>query len=173
MSYDQAYKQWYQASISKKQRVWEIIENIIKNGTIVPNIDGEPENSVNRRKGFPILLNRNPTISYGSIQQMFVVGITDTYTLGISLQVIPAFVADFDGDVLNILYIINREFFNECYLIYNPRNAMFISRNDGLFNNDFNHSRDTIVNINSFIYMTRDKYSQEMIDKINYLKKLN
>jgi len=38
---------------------------------------------------------------------------------------------------------------------------MLISRNDGMFNNDFNHSRDTIVNLNSFIFMSRKNYSSK------------
>lgn len=57
--------------------------------------------------------------------------------------------------------------------VYNPRNAMFISRNDGMFNNDLNHSRDTIINLNSLVYIGRQYYTNEMIDRINKVKALD
>ena len=50
---------------------------------------------------------RNPTISYGSIMQCFCVGINFNYTMSLSLQVLSPLAADFDGDTLNIMHIIN------------------------------------------------------------------
>lgn len=38
---------------------------------------------------------------------------------------------------------------------------MFISKNDGLFNNDLNHSKDMLITSNSFIYLSRDTYTEE------------
>jgi DNA-directed RNA polymerase beta' subunit len=58
ITYNQAYQIWYNASISKNDRVWAIIENIINDGTTVTDTDG----ATYRRKGIPILINRNPTI---------------------------------------------------------------------------------------------------------------
>lgn len=68
------------------------------------------------------------------------------------------------------MYMINREYFEQTYKVYNPRNTMFISRNDGMFNNAFNHARDTIVNLNTFIGMSRMNYSNKQIEKINSFK---
>lgn len=76
----------------------------------------------------------------------------------------------FDGDVLNILFIINKTFYHYANKVLNPRNAMFISRNDGLFNNDVNHSRDTIVNLNTFVNLGRKNYTLEELEKIQRLK---
>ena len=101
---------------------------------------------------------------------MYCIGITDTYTMGIPLQVLKPLAADFDGDTINILYIINKEFFEHANLILNPRNAMYISRNDGMFNNNVNHCRDTLINANTLLYLCRDKYSQEQMEKINQCK---
>ena len=75
----------------------------------------------------------------------------------------------FDGDCLNILYIINEQFRIQAERKYNPRNIAYISKNDGRFNNDVNHCRDTIINANGLIQLSRDKYTQEQLDAINKL----
>ena len=78
--------------------------------------------------------------------------------------------ADFDGDVLNILLIINKAFYERAYQIFNPRNAMYISRNDGKFNNAVNHQRDTIINTNTLLRMGRNMYTNEMLNRLNRIK---
>ena len=104
--------------------------------------------------------------------QMFIVGITDTYTLGMPLQVLPLFSADFDGDVLNMLYIINKTFLEEAFNKLNPRNAMYISRNDGKFNNAVNHTKDLLINANTFINLSRKYYSKEQLELIERIKEM-
>ena len=47
---------------------------------------------------------------------------------------------------------------------------MYISRNDGKFNNDVNHQRDTIINANTMINLSRKNYSKEELDHIKKLK---
>lgn len=63
-------------------------------------------------------------------------------------------------DVLNVLYIINQEFFEAAYEIFNPRNNMHISKNDGKFDNATSHQRDTIINLCTFNRLGR-KYQTE------------
>ena len=48
---------------------------------------------------------------------------------------------------------------------------MYISRNDGKFNNDVNHQRDTIINANTMINLARKDYSQEEIEHIKDIKR--
>ena len=156
MSFNDAYEIWYKSSITKNDTVYNIIKGIINN---TPN-------------GIPILINRNPSISYGSLLQMYVVDINDTHTMSIPLQILKLNGGDFDGDVLNIRYIINKEFYHYANNVFNPRNAMCISRNDGLFNNDVNHRRDTIVNLNTLLNLSRKKYSEECIQKIMSYKNI-
>lgn len=48
-------------------------------------------------RGIPVLINRNPTICYGSILQMYVVGIGKGYTMALPLQILRGLAADFDG----------------------------------------------------------------------------
>lgn len=70
------------------------------------------------------------------------------------------------GDTLNIMLIINKDFQTAAEYVFNPRNSMYISKNDGMFNNSYNHKRDTIINMNTFVQLSRDRYSDEQIEKI-------
>jgi len=153
-SYSEAYKTWYKAQIKLDPRVKTIIELLIKD---TPN-------------GIPVLINRNPSINYGSLMQMYVVGINDNFTMSIPLQILKPLGADFDGDTLNILYLINKPFAERAERILNPRNAMYISRNDGRFNNDINFARDSIINSNAMINLSRERYSKEQVARIMELK---
>lgn len=151
----EAYDKWYRAIANKDERIAEIIDNLIHSS---------PE-------GLPVLINRNPTINYGSILQMFVVGYSDTLTMSVPLECIKSMGADFDGDVLNILHIINQAFFERCNAIFNPRNAMYISRIDGRLNTDLLVQRDTLINTNTFLHLGRKNYNQDQLDKIAAIKK--
>lgn len=91
--------------------------------------------------------------------------------MSISLQVLKPLCADFDGDVLNIFHILNTEFLHRCEIVFNPRNAMYISKMDGKFNKDVMVQRDTIINSNTMIRLGRNNYSQEDLDKIEKIKK--
>jgi len=153
MSYSDAYKEWSKAQMDRSSRVYEIIDTIIKD-----------------RGGIPVLINRNPTIGYGGILQMFCVAATDTYTMGMPLQILKPLGADFDGDTMNILYIINQQFFEAANRAFNPRNALYISRNDGYFNNQVNHCRDTLITANAMIYQSRYNYSEDQKAQIAKLK---
>lgn len=68
------------------------------------------------------------------------------------------------------MYIINRDFLQRAIEIFNPRNAFYISRNDGLFNNLVNHQKDTLINANTFVELGRGVYSKEDLDNINKIK---
>ena len=66
-----------------------------------------------------------------------------------------------DGDVMNVLYIINRAFYERAREVFNPRNSFYVSRDDGLFNNDVNHQKDTLINANTLISLGQSMYSSE------------
>ena len=86
---------------------------------------------------------------------------TDSFVMKLPLRTLAMMNADFDGDALNILHIINDAFFVRAYEIYNPRNAMQISRNNGKFNGYVCIQRDTLLNVNQFAYLGRDHVDQE------------
>ena len=54
---------------------------------------------------------------------------------------------------------------------FNPRNVMYISRDDGYFNNAVSMQRDTLINANTLVRLGRDAYSQEDIDNMERLLK--
>lgn len=145
ISFSDAYDIWYKARLSTNDRIVDIINNLI---------NAQPE-------GIPFIINRNPSINYGSILQMYCVGMSFDYTMALPLQILSPLAADFDGDCLNIWYLINKEYIKRCERTFNPRNTMFISKNDGLFNNDLNHSKDMLITANSFINISRDTYSED------------
>lgn len=78
-----------------------------------------------------IVLNRNPTITFGSILQMKIRRIkpdSDDMTLAIPSAILPGLNADFDGDELNQIAL-NLEELELFFAGFNPRN-MLINRTD-------------------------------------------
>ena len=69
-------------------------------------------------------------------------------------------------DVLNVLYIINEAFAERAEIVFSPKYAMMISHDDGKFDSAMNHSRDTLIMLNSFIDLSREYYTQEELDQI-------
>lgn len=149
MSFADAHEIWFQAQIEPDPRVEGIIQSIIDEYKKIPGFTG-----------IPVIINRNPTIAYGSILQMFCVGFTHTYTMAVPLQPLPLLAADFDGDVLNIMLPMNMEFVMRAFMIFNPRNALYISRNDGYFNMGVSMQRDTLINANTLASLS-DQYKTE------------
>jgi hypothetical protein len=153
-NYSDAYKRWYKAQvIGFDQAIYDIIDGLIKD-----------------KNGLPVLINRNPTISYGGILACRCIGINRDYTMSISLLVLKALAADFDGDTLNILYLYNKDFIRLAERIINPK-YMYIDRNTGTCNADFIHSRDTIINANSLKSLYH--YSPEQIERIRALQAMD
>lgn len=154
ISYQEAYDKWYKSIGTVDQTIVNIIEDMIKQS-------GE---------GLPVIINRNPTISFGSILQMFCVGINFNYTMSTPLQVLAPLAADYDGDVLNVFHIINEDFFLRANEVFNPRNAMYISRNNGMMNLDVMVQKDTMVNANTLNDLSLHEYTKEELDHINAIK---
>jgi hypothetical protein len=98
------------------------------------------------------------------------IGINMDYTMSISLLILKLLAADFDGDTLNILFLLNQEFIAMAEEILSPR-QMFISRNDGACNMDLIHSRDTIINANAMKNLY--EYTQEEINAIRALQAMD
>lgn len=73
-------------------------------------------------------------------------------------------------DVLNVFHIINDAFFARAYEVFNPRNAMYISRNNGMLNNAVMVQRDTLINANTLNDLCYNKYTPEEMAHINAIK---
>lgn len=74
----------------------------------------------------------------------------DDLTMSLPCQILSSLNADFDGDVLNIVSLKGNDFKKKFDKIFNPRNSLFVSRNDGLFNNDCNLLKDQAIGLWSF-----------------------
>ena len=72
--------------------------------------------------------------------------------------------------MLNALLIINQSFYKRAFEIFNPRNSFYISRNDGLFENDVNHQKDTLINANSLIELGQHIYNDADYSNFERLK---
>lgn len=97
---------------------------------------------------------------------MYCTEISVGFTMGMPVAVLEGLAADFDGDTLNIMLIINKDFQQSAEYVFNPRNSMYISKNDGMFNNSYNHKRDTIINMNTLVQLTRSRYTPEQVEAI-------
>ena len=71
---------------------------------------------------------------------------------------------------VNILLIINEDFRKAAEIVLNQANAMIISKNDGMFNPAYNHQRDSIINCNTMLRLSRDNYSPAQLDAIRMAK---
>ena len=76
----------------------------------------------------------------------------------------------FDGDTINMILIINDDLKEAANNVFNPRNAMFISRNDGNMETFFNLHDDAVILINIFLNMTNDLYTKEDEDEFEACK---
>jgi len=104
---------------------------------------------VNKTKdGCCFLLNRNPTISLGSVLYLKIGYIKKDYndlTLGISNNLLAALSGDYDGDVLNMIPIFDNKM-KEYFSLLSPTNFI-VNRDDGNFNSDFDLAKDQILGI--------------------------
>lgn len=134
INHNAASDEWYKATINFDPRIYEIMCYMIKK--FKPHF----------------IINRNPTISYGSWLLMRCIEVKkdmEDYTMSIPIHVLTALNADFDGDVLNIISLKTKKLVKG-FAAFNPRYNMFISRNDGLFNNDFNLLKDQLIGLYEF-----------------------
>ena len=68
------------------------------------------------------------------------------------------------------MLIISKPFFEGCYEIFNPRNNMYISHNNGLANQQVCVQRDTIINANTLLWLGRE-YNNDA-SRIEHIKSI-
>lgn len=156
MTYNDAYLFWYKSTLEKNDIIVGIIKQFIA-----------------KFNGIPILINRNPSISLGSILYMRIVDICDAYVMKVPLGILGFLAGDFDGDVLNIMYIVNDDFRQACNKVLNPRNSMQISRNDGLMVSSVLPYKDILINTNTLANDSRQFQSKEESDKLKQIVAMN
>jgi hypothetical protein len=149
----EAYKKWEYGRIEPDIDLYNLMMSIIKDEYV------------------GIILNRNPSIWTKSVLCQRVVGINfNDYACGVPLEILSGLAADFDGDTLNVMYIINKDFLRQAVRVFSPRYAGQISRNNGLFDMSVAHQTNTMISLNSFSFMSRENYSEEQLRKIEIAK---
>ena len=102
-------------------------------------------------EGFPVILNRNPSISIGSAQKVRITKIKSDpsdYTMNISVMIFAPLNADLDGDVLNLFLLPNngKKAFNNM----RPFDLIF-NFNDGKVNSSFLPRKDHRVGLDFLV----------------------
>ncbi len=100
-----------------------------------------------------ILLNRNPTISYGSILYLKIAGIKDDYedmTMSIHNGILSLLAGDYDGDVLNVISLKDSEMKEVFREVFSPV-SLIIDSNDGKFNTALNLERDQVLGMSNLL----------------------
>lgn len=132
-SLSKAYYEWKEA-YKFNQRVYEIMQFIVK------------------REKAKILMNRNPTLNYYSMLLMNVRNVKkdiEDFTLSVPLSVLPGLNADFDGDILNIIGMMNKELIY-AFRKFDPVTRMIISRDSGLLNEYFALTKGQLIDLYYF-----------------------
>lgn len=99
-----------------------------------------------------ILINRNPTLNFYSILLMKIRSIKKDdmdFNLSVPLSILPGLNADFDGDILNMIAIINKEFIR-MFRKFDPVKRMIISRDTGLLNEYFAIEKSQLIDLYHF-----------------------
>lgn len=100
-----------------------------------------------------ILLNRNPTIALGSILYMRIADIKNDIsdlTLSLHNSVLTVLAGDYDGDVLNIVSLKDKEL-REIFKSTISPEALIIDANTGDINYSLTLERDQILGLNSLL----------------------
>lgn len=133
---NQADERWHKAAQKFDNRIYLLMKFIISH----------------TKGGLKIIINRNPTLNYGSLLIMNVVDVHPDYenfTMSLPVGVLSLLGADFDGDVINIISIKERSMAEIYENIFNPE-YMFIDNNDGKFNRRLGLIKDQTIGLYSF-----------------------
>ena len=149
MPMSMAYMKWHRATIIPDKEIYDLMMKIVKSEYV------------------GVLLNRNPSIWSQSILQMRVTDIHfNSYAMSLPLEILAGLNADFDGDTLNVMCIINLDFLYACMRVFNPRYCGQISRNTGLFETNVSLQTNNLICLNSFVRLAYDDYSDDDMELI-------
>lgn len=132
----EANERWMIATRHFDKRIYLVMKYMIKHS----------------KDGLSVILNRNPTISYGSMLSLKVVDVKDSYddlTMSVPVGTLALLAGDFDGDVLNLVSVKDRKMAREFDKTFNPR-IMMVSRNNGEFNRKMNLLKDELIGLHTF-----------------------
>lgn len=132
--YDAKYE-WFTARLKFNPRIYAIMNDIIKYKN-------------------KMIINRPPTINVGSLLCVKIVSITcdedGDYTMSIPISILDPMNADFDGDMLINIRLVEDEIEEAYWRGFNPRKNLYISNNDGMFNGEMMLNKEQLVGLYEF-----------------------
>jgi DNA-directed RNA polymerase beta' subunit len=131
MSQVDALKEWTKASVKFSRRIYEIMNSFINAGANV-------------------LINRNPSISIGSILFMRLTHIKEDITdmtMSVPNNILKLVGGDFDGDVLALYLVLDNQY-KKYFEAFNPKHLV-LSPNDGHFNHFLALDKDHCLGLTS------------------------
>lgn len=129
----QAYQKWSEGHIFNQQ-LYEIMNTIVQ------------------REHPKVLINRNPTLNYYSMLLMDIVEISNDphdYSLGIPFYILAGLNADFDGDILNLIAMCNKQF-EKAFEKFDPIRRMIIDRDSGEVNGYVLNDKNQLIDLYNF-----------------------
>lgn len=116
-----------------------------------------------RKEDVRILINRNPTLNFYSMLLMKVRMIKPSgtdYALSVPLSILPGLNADFDGDILNIIGMVDKAL-SYMFRKFDPIRRMIISRDSGLLNEYFSITKGQLIDLYYFATLGRMENDEE------------
>lgn len=101
------------------------------------------------------LINRNPTLNFYSMLLMKIRKVektSDTYSMAVPLEILPGLNADFDGDILNIVGMVD-DSLTYMFRKFDPVKRMIISRDTGYVNELFAPTKGQKIDLYHFCTM--------------------
>lgn len=135
VSLARANELWHEAQTKFDRSMYAAMKELIKRGSP----DG---------RGLPALINRNPTIAFGSILQVRIVDVKKSvsdYTMSVHNGILRLMGGDYDGDVLALIPLLDEDL-AMALKIYDPR-LMMISRDGPQVNRAVNLDKDHVLGL--------------------------
>ena len=130
-------------SILEADEIWARAQS-----TFDPFIHNICQELVRSQDGWPCLLNRNPSIAFGSILMMRITKVKDNprdYTFSLSNSILRLIGGDYDGDEVNIAPLLDRRLV-KAFSVFDPR-TMLIDRSTLEFSNMMDVSKDHLLGL--------------------------
>lgn len=135
ISLSKAFYKWNMACIKFDETIYECMLHLLET------------------KHLKVIINRNPTLNFYSILLMDIRTVKkdfNDFTLSLPSAILPGLNADFDGDILNIIGLIDKRF-NEIFKEFNPTKNMIIAPDNGKLNKLIMITKSDLVNIYTFL----------------------
>lgn len=110
---------------------------------------------INEKEKPRLLINRNPTLKYQSMALMRIRKIkpdSNEFCLSVPLSILPGMNADFDGDILNIIGLVD-DGFAYMFRKFDPISRMIIDRDSGYLNKNYSVNKDQLIDLYMFCTM--------------------